>query len=438
MKPGKKLKDQGKTEIWDGTEGKGLPNDMKPYNHQAIDQARELKKTLWICEGEKDAVTMTEAGELAAAIPSASMTKVFNGVFLEDIPEVIIAFDNDDAGRNATEKLKNMFPFAKVVMWPSILPKGYDVTDASEELERESLTEGLRQFVRPDTWEDEGDLIDIFLQDLRREKPSVKTGFKGLDEKIDGLIPGGLHVIQGSSSIGKTTFCKQLADQIHLEYPAMPIFFFALEDSLRTVRAMTFSRLSKIENKKIRKGGEHLTEAEHNKLKETAAEVKEIYGRDYHLVAGESDINVRTIKDRVKDKLTRTGKTTALVIVDYLQILPTPKEERLGSLMDRIDFNLHELQCLARDIDGPVILTSSTTKKDVEDTGKDRTPGQTKGKGSVNILYTPRMLLELLETDTSEARHRKVELHVLKNSEGIRDVSQSFKYYPQYSVFDEI
>jgi len=427
---------------------------MKPYNHQVIDQAMEMQRTLWICEGEKDTVTMVEAGELAIGAPSSSTLKPFNNVSLEDIPEVVIATDNDDAGRIAADNLKDLFPFAKVVVWPSVYRKGYDVTDLKEDFDKLPgdipFTEQLRQYIRDDTWEDEADLIGAFLMDARKGTPFIKTGFRVIDNKIKGLLPGGLHVIQGGSSIGKTTFCKQLADQVKVENPDLPIFFFSLEDSLRTVRAMSFSRISHkegdpVENRCIRMGGDELTEANHKTLRTISPLVKKAFGRNYHVVAGEPDINVLTIRKRVEKKLSRIGKSSAMVIVDYLQILPTPKDARLSSLMERVDFNLHELQCLARDIDGPVILTVSTTKEDIKAGEKGKAPGQVKGKGSANILYTPRMLFELIDMGPAEANKpenidpfvRTATLHVLKNSEGPKDISFNFTYHAKYSRFVE-
>ncbi|MCO5388845.1 MAG: hypothetical protein NHB14_27180 [Desulfosporosinus sp.] len=40
-----------------------------------------------------------------------------------------------------------------------------------------------------------------------------KTGFPNLDRELNGLYPG-LYVIGGISSVGKTTFTHQLADQL--------------------------------------------------------------------------------------------------------------------------------------------------------------------------------------------------------------------------------
>lgn len=424
-------------------------NSKKPYNPEAVELAAKEQRPLWICEGMKDTETMLAVGELAIGLQSATQWKTIEGLSFEGVPEIIIAMDNDKAGREATEKLKDLIPFAKVLIWPGSLPKGWDVTDHKKQImdemkcEAKDFIDELREYVKTDTWQDEGSLISAFMYEVEnKEAQYIKTGFKQFDSNPGGLLPGGLHVIQAASSVGKTTLCKQIADQVKAGNPDLPVFFFSLEDSLRTIRAMTFARLSSIENRAIRRGGRALSDKDISFLrKEVAPKAAQMLGRDFYLVAGEPGIDVRQIRERVERKLARTGKESALVIVDYLQILPTPKGERLFSLMDKIDFNLHELQMLARDINGPVILTSSTTKEDIKDAAKDARPGLVKGKGSVNILYTPRMLFELMEApkaEASESREKvEMDLYVLKNSEGEKDFSMRFWYWPKYSRFQE-
>ena len=290
---------------------------------------------------------------------------------------------------------------------------------------------------------DEAEGVDSFLTKVERGRSYFKTGFDDFNERLGGLMPGGLHVIQGRASVGKTTFCKQLADQVHEINPELPVFFFALVDSLETIRAMTFSRLTHdatpmkpIENRLIRRGGNALKKEEHEMLQVIVPRVKKLYGKDYFLVAGKPDTDVVAIRERVLKKLEQIGRPTALVVVDYLQILPAPKGEGLMHLTDRIDYNLHELQCLARDMDGPVILVSSTTEEDMKDPEKRDEREPTKVKGSADILYTPRVVFELAEAEKEED-YLAMQLYVLKNSEGEMDFPICFRYYPWFSKFEE-
>ena len=67
------------------------------------------------------------------------------------------------------------------------------------------------------------------LQDFRNYKER-KTGFKNFDELSGGLYPG-LYVLGAISSLGKTTFIHQVADQIAERDSKEHILYFSLEQS---------------------------------------------------------------------------------------------------------------------------------------------------------------------------------------------------------------
>lgn len=103
-----------------------------PYNPLAIEWARELRQTLWICEGEQDTRTMLEAGEQAIGIPLESGDRVMNGVILMEIREVIIVCHNDEEGERTARRILNRFPFALKVIWPEDKEEYFTVTELKE------------------------------------------------------------------------------------------------------------------------------------------------------------------------------------------------------------------------------------------------------------------------------------------------------------------
>ena len=68
---------------------------------------------------------------------------------------------------------------------------------------------------------------------------TLKTGYKNIDA-ITNLFPG-LYVIGAISSLGKTTFVQQMADQIAMENH--PILFFSLEQSIIELVSKSLSRI---------------------------------------------------------------------------------------------------------------------------------------------------------------------------------------------------
>ena len=103
-----------------------------PYNPLAIEWARELRQTLWICEGEQDTRTMLKAGEQAVGIPLESGDMVMNGVILVEIREVIIVCHCDDAGDRTARKIQDLFPSALKVQWPEGEEGPFTVTELKE------------------------------------------------------------------------------------------------------------------------------------------------------------------------------------------------------------------------------------------------------------------------------------------------------------------
>jgi 5S rRNA maturation endonuclease (ribonuclease M5) len=104
-----------------------------PYNPLAIEWARELRQTLWICEGEHDTRIMSKAGEQAIGIPLGSGDMVMNGVILVEIGEVIIVCHNNEEGERTAKKIQERFPSALKVVWPEDKEGPVTVSELKEE-----------------------------------------------------------------------------------------------------------------------------------------------------------------------------------------------------------------------------------------------------------------------------------------------------------------
>src|SRR5699024_976856 len=83
-----------------------------------------------------------------------------------------------------------------------------------------------------------------FLERIDRSvnEPPIPTGFKQLDEILDGGIREGLHVLGAISSLGKTTLAMQIADQI-AQY-GEDVLIFSLETGTNELIAKSVSRNS--------------------------------------------------------------------------------------------------------------------------------------------------------------------------------------------------
>jgi DNA primase len=77
-----------------------------PFN---ADVLRNALDEVFICEGIIDALSATDIGLAAVGIPGATaFCSHWASLFLH-IPRIVLAFDQDDAGRKATERVLNFF-----------------------------------------------------------------------------------------------------------------------------------------------------------------------------------------------------------------------------------------------------------------------------------------------------------------------------------------
>lgn len=271
-----------------------------------------------------------------------------------------------------------------------------------------------------------------------------KTGYSNLDAKMS-LYPG-LYVLGAISSLGKTTFCGQMADQ--LAFAGEHVFYFSLEQTRLELVTKGLSRLmaqadmrSALTSMEIRRG----------MSSEGLKAAREVYvsrGKNEYIVECGFDTNVDVIVGTVKDYISRTG-VKPVVMVDYLQII-TPVTTH-QTMKDVVDYNVRALKKLQTENDLVVLVISSLNRQNY------LTPIDFSSfKESGGIEYTADVIWglqlsimneELFDREAklkakreavkeAKAAHpREIELVCLKNRYGISSYSCNFKYYAKYDLF---
>lgn len=99
------------------------------YNVDALGEARRTGRPVFVCEGPTDTLNLTQSGRLAVGIVG---TQGFKPAWVADLAglDVFLAFDGDKAGREAAQKVADLF-VSEGLAAPKIvkLPDGQDVTD---------------------------------------------------------------------------------------------------------------------------------------------------------------------------------------------------------------------------------------------------------------------------------------------------------------------
>lgn len=278
-----------------------------------------------------------------------------------------------------------------------------------------------------------------------------KTGFADIDDYTGGLYPG-LYVLGALSSLGKTTFAHQLADQ--LAKAGDTVLFFSLEQSTFELTTKSLARESfKLQREKRAQDGA-LSSIEIRSGKSSQL-MRDAY-KGYLEYAGRVIIKecnfgetAESIAQTVAAFIEKTG-ITPVVMVDYLQIIPA-QDPRMGD-KEKTDQNMRRLKILQRDRDLVLFVISSINRNNYaaqigfesfkESGGIEYTADVVWGMQYAVISKDPvfnsdkkvgdkRKKLQEAKAETP----RDIELVCLKNRYG-RDFSTQFAYYPKYDFFE--
>lgn len=319
----------------------------------------------------------------------------------------------------------------------------------------------------------------------------IPTGFKELDKALDGGLYAGLYFIGAISSLGKTTFLLQLADQV--AETGQPVMIFSLEMSRDEIMAKTLSRLTHIIAKSEGKEKYHITDGRGydvyngrttRQITDTrryngytdAYGVKHKPYTDYQkdlidrafdryeqnfssLYIHENDkkrISTEDIEETVKQFIELTGEKP-LVIVDYLQII-NPDDSH-ADVRFNVDDAVTRLKVLSAQNDIPVIAISSFNRENYS-----AGVSMLSFKESGGIEYSSDVLIGLqfarqrhvdemnankkrgeavsiLDHNAEKSKEpREIELKILKNRNGAMpksDLHLDFNFDPRFNYYEE-
>lgn len=170
-----------------------------------------ISEPLLITEGEFDCLSAIESGfKNAVSIPSGvngtNEWITSNWTFIEQFEEIIIWFDNDEAGIKGAREVFNRLPNSSVK-----IVRCEVANDINELLHKYGKLAVLKQIEKASTPVLEGvatlDMIEDF--DVH-EAETLKTGIDYIDDKLIGMVFGSLNVLSGRNGSGKSTILNQI------------------------------------------------------------------------------------------------------------------------------------------------------------------------------------------------------------------------------------
>lgn len=424
----------------------------------AIFNARALfaqgVQEVFVTEGAFDALSIIEAGAAAIALNSTSNAEKLLSMLQgrRTAATLILCLDNDDAGKKAADTLKQGLQRLNISHISADITGGYKDPNEALTADRGAFIEAIEraQHMTAKKPDNTSYYIDqIMTGEIDRFKAVRNTGFENLDKQAGGLYSG-LYAVAAISSLGKTTFCHQIADQ--LAAAGNDVLFFSLEQSRLELVSKSIARKTAqadmetaVTSLSIRRGylpKQVLAAAEQYK--------QEVQDR-ISIIEGNFACNISFIGDYVRQYI-RRNNTRPVIFIDYLQILqPEQNGNRQQTTKEMVDSSITELKRISRELDLTVFVVCSVNRANY------LTPVDFESlKESGGIEYTCDVIwglqLQCLNDDlfnskenikakrekvkeAKAANPRKIELVCLKNRYGIANFSCYFNYYPANDLF---
>ena len=361
-------------------------------------------KRITVTEGELDAASCYEAmsgwpmvsvphGAAAAKRDVQKQIPLFQGY-----QEIILFFDNDEAGRKATEETASVLPVGKVK-----IARMENYKDPSEALQANDA-EAIRKAIwEAKPWRPDGIIEGKTLQALvTTPTPPADHDypFRGLQDKLHGIRYQELTTVTSGSGQGKSTFCRQLATDLLSK--GEKVGYLALEESNRRTALGLMSTAV----------GTNLHLGEHDEQELTSAFERSIANWHLYLFDGFGSFDPNVIYNRIE--YLASGLECRVVFLDHLSILLSGLE---GDERKMIDTTMTRLRSLVERTGISLFLVSHLRRSN-----NDRASHEEGGRvslsqlrGSHSIAQISDQVIALERDQQSEAERDVTTLRVIKN-----------------------
>lgn len=369
-----------KKDRYRGTEGE--PRHLYPVEFIKKNEKADLP--FIVCEGELDALAIIQSGgnglSMGGAENRGRLVSFLQDPTTRNGRPIIIALDNDDAGRRAAEDLrKDLATIAGIVFYEVDIAGEFK--DPAERLEKDP--EGLAEAVAYCNAIEENKKREA-AEKYRREQSAtgkmslfhakiaenkktgaLSTGFKNIDEAMDGGLYPGLYTVGAISGAGKTTLVLQIGENIAAA--GKDVLIFSLEMATEDLIAKALSRhtyeISQQRNmpfkyaRTIRDVLLDRADSDTSRALLEDAEAEYLkYSDHIYIVEGMMDYGPNEISAAIEKHAQMTGEAP-VIIVDYLQIL-TPTDPHQTD-KQKTDEAVKRMKQTSRKHNVPIIVISS-------------------------------------------------------------------------------
>lgn len=324
----------------------------------------EPSDPVFLSENLLDAVVLTQQGFAAVAVPGGgNFRPEMAGDFRAK--EVFLVFGSNYASRrNAVAVAQLLCPVARGV-YVVTLPEGVlSVAElfASEEEAHLVLNALVAQARREHRFEDlaadsraDAAFVQEVLERRAGQLQGISTGFAQLDQQLLGGLREGLYLVAGYPGMGKTTFLRQLADQL-ADGAGHPVLFLSLEMSTFELWAKSIARQMRLQVVDVLTG-----RVDPELFRTVSARYHQVAERMWTLEGNEAT-TVQSLGERAAEVANRAG-SVPVVLIDGLQRLASGHGDNARSAQVRTLDTALALKRMSRRLSCPVVATVSLNRE---------------------------------------------------------------------------
>ena len=442
---------------------------------------QRVTKPVFVTEGIYDALSVEEVGYKAIALMGVGYNRLLQFCKSFRHYTLILSLDNDKAG---TETIKKLSEELKNIGIKHIIRQSLK-KDFNEDLinDRKTFSDLLQSAVADAKkveseseirYRNETCLVNYFeeFEQVRlknQNKSYIPTGFNSLDSLLDGGLFSGLYIIGAISSLGKTTLCLQMLDNIAKSGTDVLIFSLEMAKSellAKSISRLTFTKSSKQRNIVVsgRTTRDVLTNKQsYDQVAKSISDAIDTYKNEYskhvYILEGVGNYDVKEIRKGIETHINMTGNKP-VVLIDYLQVIQ-PYDNKSLSDKQNTDKTVLELKRISREFDITVLVISSFNRENYY-----QSVSLTSFKESGSIEYSSDVLIglqyainlntiketdkkkeelknriEKVRSDAKDGKPIEIQVKILKNRNGSIG-NTTLEFYPKYnsfidSVFDD-
>lgn len=181
----------------------------------------------------------------------------------------------------------------------------------------------------------------------------LRTGFHDLDDLLGGLQASNLVVVGARPAMGKTSLALGISHHV-AAVEKRPVLLFSLEMSAREIMFRLVGSEAHVDASRLRAG--YGSVADWDRIDEALTKL----GTPPFFVNDNPATTVLDIRAQARRLQSRVG--LGLVVVDYLQLMSSPKGQRADNRVVEVSQISRGLKILARELNVPVIALSQLSR----------------------------------------------------------------------------